>query len=66
MATVSFDSKFELQKEYVDNFFDALDKMPKMPRIPDMVLCQDLKQIKMRIFHRKINICSLSCIYTII
>ena len=31
-----------------------------------MVLCQDLKQIKMRIFHRKINICSLSCIYTII
>ena len=31
-----------------------------------LVLCQDLKQIKMRIFHRKINICSLSCIYTII
>lgn len=31
-----------------------------------MVLCQDLKQIKMRIFHRKINICSLSCIYAII
>lgn len=31
-----------------------------------VVLCQDLKQIKMRIFHRKINICSLSCIYTII
>ncbi len=31
-----------------------------------MVLCQDLKQIKMRIFHQKINICSLSCIYTII
>lgn len=35
MATISFDSKFELQKEYVDSFFDALDKMPKMPRIPD-------------------------------
>lgn len=35
MATISFDSKFELQKEYVDNFFDALDKMPKTPRIPD-------------------------------
>lgn len=35
MATVSFDSKFELQKEYVDSFFDALDKMPQMPRIPD-------------------------------
>lgn len=34
--------------------------------IADVVLCQDLKQIKMRIFHRKINICSLSCIYTII
>ena len=32
----------------------------------ELVLCQDLKQIKMRIFHRKINICSLSCIYTII
>ena len=32
----------------------------------EVVLCQDLKQIKMRIFHRKINICSLSCIYTII
>ena len=31
-----------------------------------LVLCQDLKQIKMRIFHREINICSLSCIYTII
>ncbi len=35
MATISFDSKFELQKEYVDSFFDALDNMPKMPRIPD-------------------------------
>ena len=35
-------------------------------QINKMVLCQDLKQIKMRIFHRKINICSLSCIYTII
>ena len=35
MATVSFDSKFELQKEYVDSFFDALDKMPQMSRIPD-------------------------------
>lgn len=35
MATVSFDSKFELQKEYVDSFFDALDQMSKMPRIPD-------------------------------
>ena len=34
--------------------------------IDTLVLCQDLKQIKMRIFHRKINICSLSCIYTII
>ena len=32
----------------------------------DLVLYQDLKQIKMRIFHRKINICSLSCIYAII
>ena len=35
MATVSFDSKFELKKEYVDSFFDALDQMSKMPRIPD-------------------------------
>ena len=35
MATISFDSKFELQKEYVDSFFDTLDNMPKMPRIPD-------------------------------
>lgn len=32
----------------------------------NLVLCQDLKQIKMRIFHREINICSLSCIYAII
>ena len=36
-----------------------------LPAMLVMVLCQDLKQIKMRIFHRKINICSLSCIYTI-
>lgn len=36
------------------------------PFVDWVVLCQDLKQIKMRIFHRKINICSLSCIYTII
>lgn len=35
MATVSFDSKFELQKEYVDSSFDVLDKLPKMPRIAD-------------------------------
>lgn len=35
MATVSFDSKFELKKEYVDSFFDALDQMSKMSRIPD-------------------------------
>ena len=35
MATVSFDSKFELKKEYVDSFFDALDQMSKMARIPD-------------------------------
>lgn len=35
MATVSFDSKFELKKEYVDSFFDALDQMSQMPRIPD-------------------------------
>ena len=31
-----------------------------------VVLCQDLKQIKMRIFQRKANVCSLSYIYAII
>lgn len=34
MATVSFDSKFELKKEYVDSFFAALDKSAKSPKIP--------------------------------
>lgn len=33
MATVSFDSKFELKKEYVDSFFAALDKSAKSPNI---------------------------------
>ena len=61
--------------EYADiNFFkweimdhDRDEVLPLLDDLLDkLVLCQDLKQIKMRIFHRKINICSLSCIYTII
>lgn len=31
-----------------------------------LVLCQDLKQIKMRIFQRKTNICSLDSFYTVV
>ena len=52
----------------IKNFrcFDGNEHSITFKKGLNVVLCQDLKQIKMRIFHRKINICSLSCIYTII
>ena len=55
---ISFPSLKEQKK--ITNICVLLDEKIQL------VLCQDLKQIKMRIFNRKINICSLSCIYTII
>ena len=72
----SDDVKTDLEKAawYIKRHWDSV-KNGNVEQIPEqthtkyhmeVVLCQDLKQIKMRIFHRKINICSLSCIYTII
>ena len=57
--------KFETMKKPGTDF-NGEDMIDPQPDVIYLVLCQYLKQIKMRIFHRKINICSLSCIYTII
>lgn len=35
MATVSFDTTFELKKEYVDSFFATLEKNSSQPPLPD-------------------------------
>lgn len=35
MATVSFDSTFELKKDYVDSFFATLEKNTAQPPLPD-------------------------------
>lgn len=35
MATVSFDSTFELKKEYVESFFATLKKNSSQPPLPE-------------------------------
>ena len=35
MATVSFDTTFELKKECVDSFFTTLEKTSSQPPLPD-------------------------------
>lgn len=35
MATISFDSTFELKKEYVDSFFANVEKNASQPPLPE-------------------------------